>query len=70
MDDSKFKKDQEVVVKDFMINGSRMDIHATVTRNIYDRERKVWRVEVYLNDTYVILDQNRLVDAKVFWGKR
>jgi hypothetical protein len=52
-----------------MINGNRMDIGAEVERYVINSDTKIWRVEVLLNDTRVILDENRLIDYNEYWEK-
>ena len=65
----KFSRGQKIVVPNFMINGNRMDIGAEVERYVINSDTKIWRVEVLLNDTRVILDENRLIDYNEYWEK-
>lgn len=58
----KFKPWQKVVIKDFLINSSRLDIGGTVIRYVLNRITREWKVEVVINSIYVLLDESRVVD--------
>jgi hypothetical protein len=62
----KFRPYQRIVVKDFMINGSRLDLSGTVQRYVLNRETKVWKVEVVLNSTYCLLDEDKIMDYDAY----
>ena len=69
-DERKFKKDQEVVVPQFLCNGNRLDVTATVNKYIYNKDTKTWDVEVVLHTCHVVLKEDRLVDSTEFWKEK
>jgi hypothetical protein len=70
MSDHKFNKGQEVMIPNFLINGNRMDIQGVVTRPLYNRQSQTWRFEVCINEAYVILDENKIVDSNEYWSNK
>lgn len=62
----KFRPYQRIVVKNFLINGSRLDLSGTVQRYIYNRETKEWKVEVVLNSTFVLLTEDKIMDYDAY----
>jgi archaellum component FlaF (FlaF/FlaG flagellin family) len=66
----KFKANQKVVVVQFMVNGSRMDINATFERYVYSAATKKELVEILFNGIYIRLDESRLEDYSEFWDRK
>ena len=63
----KYKPEQEVMIENFLVNGTRMDISANVVRYLYNKINKTWEVEVIVNGTYITLKEERLQDSTDFW---
>tara|TARA_R110000868_G_scaffold66014_4_gene196976 strand:- start:345 stop:569 length:225 start_codon:yes stop_codon:yes gene_type:complete len=59
---TKFKPYQRIIVPNFLINSSRLDISGTIQRYIFNRETKKWKVECVINGTFVLLDEDRIID--------
>jgi len=53
-----------VAIKDFMINGTRMDTNGVVQRYINGK------VEVQINSVYLQFDESRLEDYEIFWEQK
>lgn len=70
MKSTKFKPGQEVIVPDFLINGSRLDMSAIVQGYVYNKQTKTWEVEVLLNNVFIMLKEERLVDSEEFFKKQ
>lgn len=62
----KFKPEQKVILPNFLINGSRLDVPAEVKRYIHTTNR----YEIYLNSTFIYVTEERIVDEKEFWDAK
>lgn len=67
---NKFVPGQRVIIEDFLVNGSRMNIDGTVMRYVYNSQKKLWNVETCVNETYVYLPEEKLVDFDEFWDAK
>lgn len=65
----KFRPHQRIIVPNFLINGSRMDIGAEVIKYLPSPEG-AYRVEVRINSVLVILDESRLIDYEEYWANK
>ena len=66
---SKFKPYQEVMVLDFVVNGTRRDVPAKFIEyctNLYRRGK----VEVMINTVRVTLEESKLVDLEEYWKEK
>lgn len=50
-----------------MVNGSRMDIEAVVERYVRNASTKEFNVEVIVNDTRIVISEDRLTKEKDYW---
>ena len=58
----KFVNYQRVIIKQLMINGSRLDVGGTVQRYLMSGEPKTLKVEVEVNSVFLLLDEDQIVD--------
>lgn len=56
----KFKDGQRVIIPNFMINGTRMDVTGIVCRYIYSAILRKESVEVMINSVYILFDESQL----------
>lgn len=66
----KFKPGQEVTISQFLINGTKLDLNATVYRYVYNKDTKTWNPELLVNGTYIVIKEDRLEDSVEFWNKK
>lgn len=59
---NKLKYGDKIVVLQLKINDTVLDITGMFGRYILDRQTKVFRAEVYVNETWIILDQDRIIE--------
>ena len=65
MSEPKFKIGQKVIVLQLLCNGVRQDLSGDVRKYLRDG-----RIEVYLNSTFLFLEEHRLVDFEEYWNEK
>ncbi len=63
---SKFKNFQDVVIPNFLMNGTRMHVGGKVIEDC-DHLKHRGKYLVQINTILFLLDENRLEDATEFW---